>query len=129
MSIAGHAPHRSKCGPLISEMGQKLRFRAAQRPCVIVRSTPVSRPSKGGPAWLFRANRPEQVQQKHIKPNSAELRTHLRYGWALMPNFSITGRQRSISEVTVARNSSAVRWFGVTPWTLSLSRVSASVTA
>jgi hypothetical protein len=25
MSIAGHAPHRSKCGPLISEMGQKPR--------------------------------------------------------------------------------------------------------
>ena len=36
---------------------QKLRFRAAQRPCVIVRSTPVSRPSKGGPAWLLSATR------------------------------------------------------------------------
>jgi hypothetical protein len=45
-------------------MGQKLWFRAARHPCVIVRSTPVSRPSKGGPAWLFRAiTGPEQVQQ------------------------------------------------------------------
>src|ERR1700693_6035070 len=39
----------------MSPMGQKLRFRAARHPCVIVRSTPVSRPSKGGPAWLLSA--------------------------------------------------------------------------
>src|SRR5580704_3771401 len=37
----------------MSPLGQKLRFRVARHPCVIVRSTPVSRPSKGGPAWLL----------------------------------------------------------------------------
>src|SRR6476646_5587460 len=50
--------------PPQSGSGQKLRFRAAQRPCVIVRSTPVSRPSKGGPAWLLSAKSGcEQSQQ------------------------------------------------------------------
>jgi hypothetical protein len=38
-----------------SASGQKLRFRAAQRPSFIVRSTPVSRPSKGGPTWVLSA--------------------------------------------------------------------------
>ena len=59
-----------RCGnrePRMAEMGQKPRFRAAQRPCVIVRSTPVSRPSKGGPAWLLSATtRREQVQHYSI---------------------------------------------------------------
>jgi NADPH2:quinone reductase len=44
-------------GPLMSESGQKLRFRAAQRPCVIVRSTPVSRPTPRSAGATVRAIR------------------------------------------------------------------------
>jgi hypothetical protein len=59
MRSKARARHQSRCG--LAEMalilrriaqGQKLRFRAARHPCVIVRSTPVSRPSKRRPAWL-----------------------------------------------------------------------------
>jgi Uncharacterised nucleotidyltransferase len=51
-------PRSLQCGiltRLLTGLGQKLRFRTAQRPCVIVRSTPVSRPSDPAVRRLFSA--------------------------------------------------------------------------
>jgi hypothetical protein len=82
--------HHSILSHLTSATGQKPRFRAARHPCVIVRSTPASGPSKGGPAGLLSAkSRREKVQQqvlhrrdgpmiRHHRPSSPRLCARLR---------------------------------------------------
>jgi hypothetical protein len=65
----------------MSLAGQKLRFKAAQRPFVIVRSTLVSRPSKSGPAWLLSAisrlmQCSEKAQGRVVTTGSDQIRAY-----------------------------------------------------